>query len=307
MAKVILAGGSGFLGQALACALAAQEWEVVVLGRNPREGAAFREVLWNGETGGAWAAELTGAAALVNLAGRSINCIHSLENSREILESRLNALKALAKGYARAKNPPPAWVQCSATGFYGNAGDRFCEETLAPGPGFLAEVCRRWEEAFAALDLPEVRRVVLRLGPVLDRKTGPFPAMLGLTRKFLGGAAGSGRQFMSWIHRDDAVAAFVAAVTRPELAGVYNVCAPGAVTNAEFMRELRAAVGRPWCPPAPEFAVRFLAKHHFQTDGNLVLHGQRCTPQKLLATGFKFQQPAVGRAIRDLLTPPLLK
>ncbi|MBI2813456.1 MAG: TIGR01777 family protein [Opitutae bacterium] len=304
MAKVILAGGSGFLGQALGRALAAGGWEVVVLSRNPRDGAPFREVLWNGETGGAWAAELTGAAAVVNLAGRSINCVHSLENSREILDSRLNALKALAKGYARAKNPPPVWVQCSATGYYGNAGDRFCEETLAPGPGFLAEVCRRWEEAFTALELPGVRRAVLRLGPVLDRNTGPFPAMLGLAKKFLGGAAGSGRQFLSWIHRDDAVAAFAAAVTRPELTGACNVCAPGAVTNAEFMRELRAAVGRPWCPPAPEFVVRFVAEHQFRTDGNLPLHGQRCTPQKLLATGFKFQHPAVGAAIRDLLTPP---
>lgn len=306
MAKVILAGGSGFLGQALGHALTAGGWEVVVLSRNPREGAAFREVLWNGETGGAWAAELSGAAVLVNLAGRSINCVHSLENSRDILESRLNALKALAKGYARAKMPPPVWVQCSATGYYGNAGDRFCEETLAPGPGFLAEVCRRWEESFAALELPDVRRVVLRFGPVLDRKTGPFPALLRLTKKFLGGAAGSGRQFLSWVHRDDAVAALVAA-TRLEMSGAYNVCAPGAVTNAEFMRELRTAVGRPWCPPAPEFVVRFVAEHHFMTDGNLALHGQRCTPQKLLATGFKFKHPAVGAAIRDLLTPPLLK
>ncbi|HEY0865422.1 MAG TPA: TIGR01777 family oxidoreductase [Lacunisphaera sp.] len=309
MAKVILAGGSGFLGRALGRALSAGGWEVVVLTRDPDrvapsdETPALRGVMWNGETGGAWAAELEGAAALVNLAGRSINCVHSLENSREILDSRLNAVKALAKGYARAKNPPPVWVQCSATGFYGNAGDRFCEESLPPGPGFLAEVCRRWEEAFAALDLPDVRRVVLRLGPVLDQRTGPFPAMLGLTRKFLGGAAGSGRQFLSWIHRDDAVAAFAAAVDRPELNGVYNLCAPGAVTNTEFMRELRAAVGRPWVPPAPEFVVRFIAEHHFRTDGNLALHGQRCTPQKLLATGFKFTHPAVGGAIRDLLAP----
>jgi uncharacterized protein (TIGR01777 family) len=307
MAKVILAGGSGFLGRALGRALSAGGWEVVVLTRDPDrvapsdETPALRGVRWNGETGGAWAAELEGAAALVNLAGRSINCVHSLENSREILESRLNAVKALAKGYARAKNPPPVWVQCSATGFYGNAGDRFCEESLPSGPGFLAEVCRQWEEAFAALDLPDVRRVVLRLGPVLDEKTGPFPATLGLTRKFIGGAAGSGRQFMSWIHRDDAVAAFAAAVNRPEINGVYNLCAPGAVTNTQFMRELRAAVGRPWVPPAPEFVVRFIAEHHFHTDGNLALHGQRCAPQKLLATGFKFAHPAVGGAIRDLL------
>lgn len=299
--KVVLAGGRGFLGQALARVLAAEGWEAVVLSRDARDDAPFREVLWNGETGGAWAAELEGAAALVNLAGRSINCVHTLEHSREIVDSRLNAVRALAKGWARAKNPPRVWVQCSATGYYGNAGDRFCEETLPPGPGFLAEVCRLWEESFAALELPEVRRVVLRLGPVLDQKTGPFPALTGLTRKFLGGAAGSGRQYMSWVHRDDAVAMFAAAVTQPELSGVYNACAPGPVTNAEFMRELRSALWRPWCPPAPEFVVRFVAEHHFYTDGNLALHGQRCAPHKLLAAGFRFKHPAVGDAIRDLL------
>lgn len=308
MAKVILAGGSGFLGRALARVLTAAGWEVVVLTRDtdrvpPADDLpSLRAVMWSGETGGAWAAELEDAAAVVNLAGRGINCVHSLENSREILDSRLQAVKALAKGYARAKRPPPVWVQVSATGFYGNAGDRFCEEGLPPGPGFLAEVCRQWEEAFANAELPDVqRRVVLRLGPVLDQKAGPFPAMLAVTKKFLGGAAGTGRQFISWVHRDDAVAAFEAALTKPEMSGTYNVCAPGAVTNAEFMRELRAAAGRPWCPAAPEFVVRFVAEHHFHTDANLALHGQRATPQKLLATGFKFKHPAVGGAIRDLL------
>jgi uncharacterized protein (TIGR01777 family) len=307
MAKVILAGGSGFLGRALVRALSTAGWEVVVLTRDtdrvpPADDLpALRAVQWNGETGGAWSAELEGAEALVNLAGRSINCVHTLENSREIVASRLNAVKALAKGWSRVKHPPRAWVQLSATGFYGNAGDRFCEESLPPGPGFLAEVCRQWEEAFAALDLGDARRVVLRLGPVLDAQTGPFPALLGLTRKFLGGAAGTGRQYLSWVHRDDAVSILAAAVTQPELAGVYNACAPGPVTNAEFMRELRAAAGRPWCPAAPEFAVRFLAEHWLQTDGNLALHGQRCAPQKLVAAGFRFKHPAVGGAIRDLL------
>jgi uncharacterized protein (TIGR01777 family) len=308
MPKVILAGGSGFLGRAISRALASEGWEVVVLTRDTDRVApaddlpALRAVTWNGETGGAWAAELEGAAALVNLAGRSINCVHTLENSREIVDSRLNAVQALTKGCARAKRPPPLWVQVSATGYYGNAGDRLCEESLPAGPDFLAEVCRRWEDAFAALEPPQVqRRVVLRLGPVLDRHTGPFPAMLGLVKKFAGGAAGSGRQFLSWIHRDDAVAAFKAAVTKPEMAGVYNVCAPGAVTNAEFMRELRKAVGRPWCPPAPGFIVRFVAEHYFATDGNLALHGQRASSQKFSATGFKFQHPAVDGAIRDLL------
>jgi uncharacterized protein (TIGR01777 family) len=304
MAKVILAGGSGFLGQALGRRLAAGGWEVVVLSRDPRETAPFREVLWNGETGGAWAAELEGAAAVVNLAGRSINCVHTLVNGREILESRLNAVKALAKGYARVKNPPPVWVQCSATGYYGNAGDRFCDETLAPGPGFLAETCRLWEGAFNALELPDIRRVVLRIGVVLDAEHGALPPLAKLTRRFLGGPAGSGRQYLSWIHREDLLGAFEAALTRPDMSGPYNACSPAPVTNAEFMRELRAVLGRPWCPAAPEFVVRLVGSRLLDTEPNLALHGQRCSPARLQAAGATFKFPAVGAALRDLLAPP---
>ena len=299
--KIILAGGSGFLGQALGRRLADAGWEVVVLSRQPRDGAVFREVAWNGETGGAWAAELEGAAAVVNFAGRSINCVHTLENSRAILESRVHAVQALGKGWKRAKNPPPVWIQCSATGYYGNAGDRFCDESLPSGPGFLAEVCRRWEEAFAALDLPGVRRVVLRLGIVLDAEHGALPPLAGLVRRFMGGAAGSGRQFISWVHRDDALAAFAATVEPGALSGTFNVCAPNPVTNAEFMRTLRRQLGRPWAPPAPEFAVRLFAGPLMGADATLALHGQRCAPQRLLAAGFKFAHPALEPALRDLL------
>lgn len=307
MAKVVLAGGSGFLGQALGRRLAAEGWEVVVLTRDagrfavPDDLPACRAVQWNAETGGAWAAELEGAAAVVNFAGRSINCVHTLEHSREILESRVNAVRALGKGWARAKHPPPVWIQCSATGYYGNAGDRFCDESLPSGPGFLAEVCRRWEEAFQAGELEGVRRVVLRLGVVLDRDHGALPPLVRLVRRFLGGAAGSGRQFISWVHRDDALAAFMAALTRPELGGVFNVCSPAPVSNAEFMRELRRVLGRPWAPPAPEFIVRLMAGPLMGVEANLALHGQRCTPQRLLAAGFAFRHPAVGAALRDLL------
>lgn len=301
--KVVLAGGSGFLGQALGRKLAAGGWEVVVLSRDPRETAPFREVRWNAETGGAWAAELEGAAAVVNLAGRSINCVHTLANGREILESRLNAVKALARGYVRAKNPPPVWVQCSATGYYGNAGDRFCDETLAPGPGFLAETCRQWEGAFAALELPDVRRVVLRIGVVLDAEHGALPPLAKLTRRFLGGPAGSGRQYISWIHREDLLDVFQAVLTRPEFSGPYNACSPAPVTNTEFMRELRGVLGRPWCPAAPEFIVRLVAGRLLDTEANLALHGQRCSPARLQAGGVTFRHPAVGAALRDLLGP----
>jgi uncharacterized protein (TIGR01777 family) len=301
MPKIILAGGSGFLGQALGRTLAAGGWEVVVLSRRPRPGAVFREVAWDGALAGGWAAELAGADALVNLTGRSINCVHTPANRREILESRLNAVRALAQGCARAKNPPPVWVQCSATGYYGNAGDRVCDESQPAGPGFLAETCRLWEEAFSAAELSGVRRVVLRIGVVLDAENGALPPLAKLARCFLGGAAGSGRQYLSWIHREDLLAIFSAALTRPEFSGTYNACSPVPVTNAGFMRELRAALHRPWCPPAPAFMVRFVARRFLHTEPDLALHGQRCSAARLQAAGLEFRHPAVGGALAQLL------
>lgn len=304
MAKVILAGGSGFLGQALGRPLAAAGWEVVVLSREPRPGAPFREVFWDAATAGAWTTELEGASAVVNLAGRSINCVHTPENRRAIVASRLNSVTALGAGFARAANPPPVWVQCSATGFYGDAGDRVCDETQPTGPGFLAEVCRRWEETFAALPLPGVRRIVLRLGVVLDANHGALPPLVRLTRRFLGGSAGSGRQYFSWIHRDDLMAIFQRVLVQPELAGTYNACSPAPVTNAEFMRELRTGLGRPWSPPAPEFAIRLVAGPLMGVDPDLALQGQRGIPRRLQAAGFTFAQPTIGPALRDLLGKP---
>lgn len=301
MAKIILAGGSGFLGQALARRLAAAGREVVVLSREPRPGAEFREVAWDAENAGAWAAELSGAAAVFNFAGRSINCVHTPENRRAILDSRVNAVRALAQGCAQAANPPPVWVQCSATGYFGDAGDRVCTEEAPAGEDFLAEVCRRWEQAFAAAELPGVRRVVLRLGVVLDAEHGALPPLVRLVRRFLGGAAGNGRQFMSWVHRDDALAVMMAALTRGDYTGTYNLCAPAPATNAEFMRALRGVLGRPWSPPAPAFAVRLMAGPFMGVDPALALHGQRAVPQRLQAAGFAFAQPEIGAAMRSLL------
>ncbi len=301
MAKIILAGGSGFLGQALGRRLAADGWEVVVLSRQPRAGAPFREVAWDAENAGPWVAEFEGAAAVVNFAGRSINCVHTPENRREILASRVNAVRALAQGWAQAANPPAAWVQCSATGYYGDAGERVCDESTPAGADFLAEVCQRWEEAFATAELPGVRRVVLRLGVVLDADHGALPPLARLVRRFAGGSAGNGRQFMSWVHRDDVTEAMMEALARADVTGTYNLCAPTPVTNADFMRALRAALGRPWSPSAPAFAVRLLAGTLMGVDPALALHGQRAVPRRLQAAGFSFAHPELAAALRELL------
>jgi hypothetical protein len=309
MQKAVLAGGSGFLGRALAQRLAADGWEVVILTRNPApdqaEGPAtpIREVHWDGETAGGWRKELDGAVGLVNFTGRSINCVHSLANTREILESRINSVRALGSAIAKVRQPPAVWVQCSAAGYYGNSGDDVREEHSLAGRGFLAEVCRLWEAEFNQLELPETRRVILRLGVVLGREAGVLPSLVRLVRRYLGGAAGNGRQYFSWIHQDDLVRSFLAALTLPEFSGVYNACAPEPVTNEELMRSLRAAVGRPWCPAAPEWIVRLAARHWLKTDASLILQGQRVAPTRLLAAGFDFQYGQLSLALADLAGP----
>ena len=298
--KIILAGGRGLLGSALAKKLTKLGAEVVVLSRTPQEEAVSREVYWNGESGGAWTAELEGAAALVNFSGRSLHCVFTLENSREILETRLNAVRALGKAVAKCKQPPAVWVQCSATGYYGSTGLGLCDEDLPPGQDFLATVCRQWEEAFAAVELPQTRRVVLRLGTVLSRDGGAYPLLARLTRRFLGGTAGSGHQGFTWVHADDACDAFLQAIQRSELTGAYNLCAPEPATNAEFMRALRHSLGRPWAPPAPAFAVKWIARRFMDSDPQLILNGRACVPTRLLVQEFHFNFPDLPSALRDL-------
>jgi uncharacterized protein (TIGR01777 family) len=307
--KAVLAGGSGLLGHALAHRLAARGWEVVVLTRDPDTGfgalapaetGTVRLVYWDGRHGGKWTTELEGADALVNLAGRSINCVFTLDHSREILDSRINAGRALGKAVAKCKRPPAVWVQASAVGYYGNTGDEPCDEATPPGRDFLAEVCRQWEEEFRAVCPAEVRPVVLRLGVVLDRSGGALLPLVRLTRRCLGGRAGAGTQGFSWVHTDDASQAMQQAIVRPEMTGAYNVCAPQPVTNATLMKTLRRTLRRPWSPPAPEFVVELVASRFMKIDPSLVLGGRRCLPQRLLAQHFRFEFPDLETALTDL-------
>ena len=301
--KVILAGGRGFLGQSLARRLAAVGWDVVVLTRHPRAGAAFRELAWDGATTGAWAAELDGADALVNLTGRSVDCVHDAANRRLILESRVNSVRVLGVALAGCRRPPSVWVQCASLALYGDAGDRICTEDAPVAEDFSAQVCRQWEAALAAVPAPATRKVCLRIGLVLGPAGGALAPLARLARWFLGGAVGSGRQYLSWLHHEDMNELFWRALTEPGLHGAYNACAPNPVTNAEFMRELRGVLGRPWSPPTPAWAVRFGARFLLRTDANLALTGRRCVPARLQAAGFPFQYPVVGAALRDLLKP----
>lgn len=240
----------------------------------------------------------------MNFTGRSVNCVHTPENRQQILGSRLDSVRVLGAVLAGLPRQPRSWVQCSGAGFYGPRGDERCEETTASGSDFLAQVCRRWEEEFAAACPAEVRPVVLRLGMVLGREGGVFPLLARLARRGLGGAAGHGRQGMSWIHLEDAVGIFAQVANDEKLHGAYNACAPEPVANADFMRALRRAVHRPWSPPAPAFAVRWAARYFLRTDPSLVLEGQFVVPARLTAAGFRFRFPRVKEAFANLASAP---
>jgi len=296
----ILAGGSGFLGTVLARALAARGDVPVILTRVPaRWRGPGRAEAWDGRTVGPWAGALDGAAGVVNLTGTSVNCRHTPANKARILASRLDSVRALAEAMKICAAPPPVWVQMSGSGYFGDTGDRPCAEDTPPGGDFLAQVCIAWEAALAAHKPAGTRGVVLRPSLVIGEQ-GALPLLVRYTRLWLGSAAGSGRQYLPWIHQADMVGVFLSALDDARWSGPFNICAPEERTNAQFMADLRHVLHRPWVPPAPAFAVRLVARLT-GTHPDLVLFGHRMRAQKLAEVGFQFRFPALRGALEDLL------
>jgi uncharacterized protein (TIGR01777 family) len=298
--RIVLAGGSGFLGKSLAQVLVARGCEVVVLTRQPSsQGGLAREVFWDGRQLGSWTESLDGADAVINLAGRSVNCRYNEANRAEINASRVDSVRVVGEAIRRCAHPPRVWIQSSSLAIYGDTGDRWCDESAPEGEGFPVDTCRLWESAFNESPTPGVRRVLLRIGFVLGKEGGALQTMGRLTRLGLGGSAGSGRQYISWIHLADMNRIFAAALDREDLAGVFNVATPEPVTNAEFTGELRRALRRPWSPPVPAWAVR-IGCWLMRTEACLALTGRRCFPERLVRHGFSFRWPRLKDALGDL-------
>jgi uncharacterized protein (TIGR01777 family) len=293
--RIVIAGGSGFLGLNLARHLTGgvggdTGCEVVVLSRGaPREAGPWRHVAWDGRTVGAWAEALDGAAGLVNLAGRSVDCVKTPEHCDEILRSRVESTRALGEAMRRVSAPPPVWVQMSTAHIYGDPMDTVCDEDAALGYGLAPFVGRAWEAAFDE-GLPEgTRPVVLRTSFVLGRDAGALPRLAALARWGLGGRVGSGRQGISWIHERDMDRLFARALTDERMRGVYIATAPNPVPNAEFMRLLRRSLRRPIGLPAAGWMVRLGAPLVMRTDPELALYGRYCVSRRLREEGFEFE------------------
>ena len=298
--RIILAGGTGFVGKALTDALLARSCELIILTRHPSsrtDGAS--EIEWDGKNPGEWIKTLEGAEAVINLTGKNVNCRPSDQNKREILESRVNSVRALGEAIEHASNPPRVFIQCSGVGIYDDRGDEWSDETAPHGSDFMAQVCDQWEGAFNRIDAPNTGKVILRLGVVLGRNGGFLDVLGRLTRWFLGGHVGDGRQFISWIHIHDLTRMFVQTIDDSNAAGVFNACAPNPVTNKNFMRELRCALHRPWSPPVPVFAARIGAAI-LGSNPDLALVSQRCIPKHFLDIGFQFAFPELRTALRNI-------
>jgi uncharacterized protein (TIGR01777 family) len=296
--RIILAGGSGFLGKSLAPVLTGRGCEVVVLTRSPGpSGSGVRDVYWDARNPGPWMECFEGADAVINLAGRSVNCRYTERNRREINASRVDSVRMVGEAIRRCAHSPRVWVQSSSLALYGDAGERWCDESAPEGSGIPAETCRLWEGAFKASPTPQTRRVLLRIGLVLAEGRGALQLLTPLAKLGLGGRAGTGRQFMSWVHGEDMNRIFEAALE--SLEGIFNVCAPQPVTNAEFMRELRRVLHRPWSPPVPVWAVH-LGCWLMRTEPCLALGGRRCLPERLLQSGFTFKWPTLAAALNQV-------
>lgn len=299
--RVVIAGGSGFLGRNLARHLAPLGAEVVLLSRSaPRERGPWRHVAWDGRTLGPWASELDGARALVNLAGRTVDCVKTPDHCDEILRSRVESTEVLGRALREARTLPPVWVQMSTAHIYGDPPDAVCDEDASTGYGLAPFVGRAWESAFDEACPASTRPVVLRTSFVLGRDAGALPRLASLARWGLGGRVGHGRQGMSWIHERDMNRIFERAIADPAMTGTYVATAPNPVSNAEFMRELRWALRRPIGLPAPAWMVRLGAPLVMRTDPELALYGRYCVSRRLDELGFEFEFPELAAALADL-------
>jgi uncharacterized protein len=306
--RIIIAGGSGFLGRLLTAHFLNHNWDVVILGRAlPPPGLAGRHCAWDARTpNGAWAEELDGADVVINLTGKSVNCRYTRRNRQQILDSRVCSTGVIGEAINRCSKPPTLWLNASTATIYRHTFDAPWDENgiTAGTPEakdlFSVEVAKAWEKAFREASTPSTRKVALRLAMVLGcGSNSVFPVLRRLVRTGLGGRMGSGRQFVSWIHQKDFCAAIDWLITHQELEGIVNLSAPDAVTNQDMMRLLQNVCGVPFGLPASRWMLEAGA-FLLRTETELIIKSRRVVPRSLLESGFTFQFPDIKQAFNDL-------
>ena len=307
--KLVIAGGSGQVGTILSRAFLADRHDVTLLSRRPGAGLC-PAVFWDAETLGPWVAALEGVDAVVNLAGRNVNCRYNAKNRRAIMQSRVQSTRIIGKAIAGLRRPPRVWLQASTATIYAHRYDAANDEATgilggceAHAPAtwrFSIDVAKAWELAAAESAVGPTRKVLLRSAMTMSPdRGGIFDTLLGLVRRRLGGTCGDGRQYVSWIHEQDFVAAIYWLIEHDNLEGPINVAAPQPLPNAQFMQALRAAWGTRFGLPAARWMLAIGAVA-MRTETELILKSRRVVPGRLLESGFAFQFPAWPEAAADL-------
>ncbi len=301
--KIVFAGATGFIGRALLTRLVEAHHLVTLLTRNPNAAKSLADRFvtiekWDGHTAGPWIQYVDSADAVINLAGESIGA-RRWTNARKalILDSRVNATKAIVAAIGRARKKPTVLVNASAVGYYGNVESGDVTELHERGNDFLADVCQLWEQEAYAAEALGVRVVILRNGVVLERDGGALQRLMLPFTFFVGGPPGSGRQWFPWVHRDDVIGAMLFALENQNLSGAVNCAAPDPVTMKEFCKALGGALRRPSWAPIPALPLQVLLGEMSQ----MILTGQRVVPKKLQEAGYKFKYPKLDQALNAIL------
>lgn len=305
MKKLILPGGSGFMGQYLARYFGERGYETVILSRQNKQESGIAYKKWDGKHLGDWVQELEGADAVLNLAGRTVNCRYTPENRRQILESRVDSTRILGQAIAACTRPPRLWLNAgSATIYEDTRGELPANDEYSTriGSDFSPGVCKAWEAAFFEAPVqPSVRRLALRIAIVLGKGGGALEPLLGLARRFMGGRQGGGQQFFSWIHLEDFARIVEFLIAHQEIDGIINCAAPNPLTNKELMQKLRRTVGRSWGLPLAEWMLR-LGAVFMGTEVELVLKSRKVVSSRLPQAGFQFLYPELETALKQILS-----
>ena len=303
MKKIIIAGGSGFLGKSIMNYFDENNYEFVILSRQdfiPTKKNCNVKI-WDAKNVGDWQAELENAEAVINLTGKTINCRYTDKNKKEILESRVDSTHAIGNAIMQCKNPPKLWINASAATLY-KYTETFdhTEESKDFNDDFSTQVCLAWEKAFNSFVLKNTRRIALRISIVLGKDDGVFTRLKLLTQLGLGGKQGNGKQYVSWIHIDDFCRSIEFFIQHENCNGAYNMSTPNPISNADFMKAFRNKMKIPIGIPAPDFILK-IGAFFIGTEPELVLKSRRVVPKKMLDEGFKFLHPTIESAIESLI------
>ncbi len=302
---IIVAGGTGFVGTSLALYLVEKECKVTVLSRLPmKKRAGLEYAQWDGRRTGDWCQLLEGAHAIVNLTGRSVNCVKTPETLDEIVRSRVEATRALGAAIRQVQRPPSVWVQLTTSHIFGDPPQLLCDEDSAYGIGWAPTVARAWEDAFHESVLPSQRTVILRPSIVLGASRGAGGGALDtlsyITKLGLGGRVGRGTQGISWIHEYDMTRLLARSLKDNTMRGAYIASSPNPVSQADFMKAMRKSLGRKVGLPATEWMVKLGAKYLFKTDPELILYGRYVWSKRLKDENFTFKYPEIDGALAEI-------